>query len=75
MQASVRDFLADRVRPHLGRWFEEAHFPRDLVPEMGKLGLLGMHLEGYGCAGTSATSYGLAWRGRVAGESGRRSSG
>jgi len=60
MQASVRDFLADRVRPHLGRWFEEAHFPRDLVPEMGKLGLLGMHLEGYGCAGTSATSYGLA---------------
>jgi len=60
MQASVRDFLADRVRPHLGRWFEDAHFPRDLVPELGKLGLLGMHLEGYGCAGTSATSYGLA---------------
>src|SRR5436309_10153688 len=60
MQASVREFLADRVRPHLGRWFEEAHFPRDLVPELGKLGLLGMHLEGYGCAGTSATSYGLA---------------
>src|ERR1700749_3279267 len=60
IQASVRDFLADRVRPHLGRWFEEAHFPRELVPELGKLGLLGMHLEGYGCAGTSATSYGLA---------------
>jgi glutaryl-CoA dehydrogenase len=60
MQVTVRDFLADRVRPHLGRWFEDAHFPRDLVPELGKLGLLGMHLKGYGCAGTSATSYGLA---------------
>ncbi len=60
IQAAVCDFLADRARPHLGRWFEDAHFPRDLVPELGKLGLLGMHLEGYGCAGTSATSYGLA---------------
>jgi glutaryl-CoA dehydrogenase len=60
IQASVRGFLADRARPHLGRWFEDGHFPRDLVPELGKLGLLGMHLEGYGCAGTTATSYGLA---------------
>jgi glutaryl-CoA dehydrogenase len=60
IQATVRDFLADRARPHVGEWFEDAHFPRDLVPELGKMGLLGMHLEGYGCAGTSAVAYGLA---------------
>jgi glutaryl-CoA dehydrogenase len=56
----VRDFLDDRVRPHIGEWFEEGRFPRELVTELGKLGLLGMHLEGYGCAGTNAVSYGLA---------------
>src|SRR5918992_5502797 len=60
IQATVRQFLADHVRPHIGEWFEQGHFPRDLVPELGKLGLLGMHLEGYGCAGTNAVSYGLA---------------
>jgi glutaryl-CoA dehydrogenase len=60
IQATVRHFLADRVRPHIGEWFEEARFPRELVPELGKLGLLGMHLDGYGCAGTSAVAYGLA---------------
>jgi glutaryl-CoA dehydrogenase len=60
IQATVRQFLADHVRPHIGEWFERGHFPRDLVPELGKLGLLGMHLEGYGCAGTNAVSYGLA---------------
>jgi glutaryl-CoA dehydrogenase len=60
IQATVRDFLADRARPHVGEWFENAHFPRDLLPELGKLGLLGMHLQGYGCAGTSAVAYGLA---------------
>ncbi|HEV7470448.1 MAG TPA: acyl-CoA dehydrogenase family protein [Blastococcus sp.] len=60
IQRTVRDFLDDRVRPHIGEWFEEGRFPRELVTELGKLGLLGMHLEGYGCAGTNAVSYGLA---------------
>jgi glutaryl-CoA dehydrogenase len=60
LQASVRGLLADRARPQLGRWFEDGYFPRDLVPELGRLGLLGMHLEGYGCAGAGAVAYGLA---------------
>jgi glutaryl-CoA dehydrogenase len=73
IQRSVRELLADRVRPHIGEWFERGHFPRDLVPELGKLGLLGMHLEGYGCAGTSATAYGLACLELEAADSGLRS--
>lgn len=60
IQQTVRQFLDERVRPQIGEWFETATFPRALVPELGKLGLLGMHLEGYGCAGTNAVSYGLA---------------
>ncbi|MFF5369507.1 acyl-CoA dehydrogenase family protein [Streptomyces sp. NPDC013187] len=60
IQATVAKFLADRVRPHLGEWFESAHFACELALELGKSGVLGMHLEGYGCAGTNAVSYGLA---------------
>ena len=54
IQATVAKFLADRVRPHIGEWFENAHFARELAPELGKLGVLGMHLDGYGCAGLTA---------------------
>jgi len=60
IQSTVADFLAAHARPGIARHFEDATFPRELVPEFGKLGLLGMHLEGYGCAGTNAVSYGLA---------------
>ncbi|MFH8475932.1 acyl-CoA dehydrogenase family protein [Streptomyces sp. NPDC018000] len=60
IQATVARFLTERVRPHIGQWFEDAHFARELAPELGKLGVLGMHLDGYGCAGTGAVSYGLA---------------
>jgi glutaryl-CoA dehydrogenase len=60
IQQTVRRFAAERIRPHVADWFERGHFPRELVPELGKLGVLGMHLEGYGCAGAGAVAYGLA---------------
>jgi glutaryl-CoA dehydrogenase len=65
--------VSDRVLPYIGEWFEEARIPLELARELGKLGLLGMHLEGYGCAGASATSYGLACMELEAGDSGLRS--
>ncbi|MGW4959822.1 acyl-CoA dehydrogenase family protein [Nonomuraea sp. NPDC004186] len=71
---TVKSFVSDRVLPHVGDWFEEAVFPaRELAPELGTLGLLGMHLQGYGCAGTDAVSYGVACRELEAGDSGLRS--
>ncbi|MFJ4652487.1 acyl-CoA dehydrogenase family protein [Nocardia sp. NPDC088792] len=74
IRATVRAFAADRLRPHMAEWFEAGTFPaRELAPELGKLGLLGMHLEGYGCAGTSATAYGLACMELEAVDSGVRS--
>jgi len=73
IQATVARFLTDRVRPHIGDWFEAGHLPRELAQELGKLGVLGMHLEGYGCAGTSATAYGLACLELEAVDSGVRS--
>jgi glutaryl-CoA dehydrogenase len=70
---SVRDFVRGRVLPGLEEWFEKGEFPREMAREIGDLGLLGMHLEGYGCAGSSATSYGLACLELEAGDSGFRS--
>jgi glutaryl-CoA dehydrogenase len=70
---TVRAFVRDRVVPNVGEWFEEARIPPELAPELGKLGVLGMHLEGYGCAGASATAYGLACLELEAGDSGVRS--
>jgi glutaryl-CoA dehydrogenase len=70
---TVRAFVRDRVLPNVGDWFEEATIPRELAKELGDLGVLGMHLEGYGCAGTSATAYGLACLELEAGDSGIRS--
>jgi glutaryl-CoA dehydrogenase len=70
----VADYVAKRIRPEVGEWFESGQIPaRELALEMGGLGLLGMHLEGYGCAGTSATAYGLACLELEAGDSGIRS--
>ncbi len=70
---TVRHFVADRILPEVADWFEEGVFPEDLAKEMGSLGLFGMHLEGYGCAGTSAVEYGLACLELEAGDSGVRS--
>ena len=70
---TVRRFVAERVTPFVGDWFEEGRIPPELAPELGKLGLLGMHLQGYGCAGASATAYGLACMELEAGDSGVRS--
>ena len=74
MRDTVRAFVDDRLRPDIAGWYERGDVPvRDLALEFGKLGLLGMHLEGYGCAGTSATAYGLACLELEAGDSGLRS--
>lgn len=70
---TVRQWVSDRVLPDVGDWFEEGTIPLELAPELGGLGLLGMHLEGYGCAGASATAYGLACMELEAGDSGVRS--
>ena len=73
VQAAVRDFVATRVKPHVAGWFERGEIDRGLLADAGSLGLLGMHLEGYGCAGTNAVSYGLACLELEAGDSGVRS--
>ncbi|MCX6429605.1 MAG: acyl-CoA dehydrogenase family protein [Actinobacteria bacterium] len=74
IQTATRDFVIDRVKPNIANWFETGDLPiRELAIELGKIGLLGMHLQGYECAGTDATSYGLACMELEAGDSGIRS--
>ena len=70
---TVRDFAAERAAPHIADWFEAGTLPRELAPELGKLGLLGMHLTGYGCAGMGPVAYGVACRELEACDSGLRS--
>ena len=70
---TVRAFVRERVLPAVAEWFEDGVFPRELAKELGALGLLGMHLHGYGCTGASATAYGLACLELEAGDSGVRS--
>jgi glutaryl-CoA dehydrogenase len=70
----VRKLVDDRVRPHVAEWYESGTLPaRDLAKDFGALGLLGMHLHGYGCPGASAVAYGLACLELEAGDSGIRS--
>ncbi|APE17160.1 acyl-CoA dehydrogenase [Mycobacterium sp. WY10] len=71
--ATVRKFVDTRLRPNIEDWFESATLPKELAKEFGQLGLMGMHLQGYGCAGTNAVSYGLACMELEAGDSGFRS--
>jgi glutaryl-CoA dehydrogenase len=70
---TVRAFVQDKVVPHVGDWFEQGTIPPGLAKELGALEVLGMHLEGYGCAGASGTAYGLACMELEAGDSGVRS--
>jgi glutaryl-CoA dehydrogenase len=70
---TVRAFVRDRVLPNIGEWFEEGTLPRELGKQLGDLGLLGMHLHGYGCPGASAVAYGIACMELEAGDSGVRS--
>src|SRR5918911_3417340 len=68
----VRSFVQERIKPNIKEWYDEAVFPKEIVPEFADLGLLGMHLSGYGCAGRSAVEYGLACMELEAGDSGLR---
>ena len=70
---TVRAFADAELAPHVADWYDQGTLPDDLGPRLGQLGLLGMHLEGYGCAGMSATAYGVACRELEAVDSGLRS--
>ncbi len=70
---TVRDFAADELAPYIAEWYDAGTLPEDLSSRFAKLGLFGMHLQGYGCAGTSATAYGVACRELEAVDTGLRS--
>ncbi|MDO4917947.1 acyl-CoA dehydrogenase family protein [Kocuria sp.] len=72
LRATVREFVDTAIKPNIAEWYDKAVFPLEIVPGMAKLGLLGMHLKGYGCAGRSAVEYGLAAAELEAGDSGLR---
>ncbi|MDQ6752005.1 MAG: acyl-CoA dehydrogenase family protein [Actinomycetota bacterium] len=72
LRQSIRSFVDSAIRPNIAAWYEDAVFPLEIVPELAKLGLLGMHLKGYGCAGRSAVMHGLAGMELEAGDSGLR---
>ncbi|TYC99448.1 acyl-CoA dehydrogenase [Arthrobacter echini] len=68
----VREFVDTEIRPNIAGWYDRAEFPLELVPRLAELGLLGMHIEGYGCPGRSSVEYGLAALELEAGDSGLR---
>jgi glutaryl-CoA dehydrogenase len=74
LRETIRRFGEQRLRPHIAEWFEAGEVPvRELAADLGKLGILGMHLEGYGCGGSTATAYGLVCQELEAVDSGLRS--
>lgn len=74
IQKVVRDYVETHIKPKVANWYDKGEIPaRELAKDFGSLGLLGMHLEGYGCSGTSALAYGLAAMELEAGDSGIRS--
>jgi glutaryl-CoA dehydrogenase len=70
---TVRQFVREHVLPEVGDWFEKGILPREVIAELGKLGLFGMHLDGYGLPGASAVAYGLTCMELEAGDAGVRS--
>ena len=72
LRDKVRSFVDSTIRPNIATWYEQAVFPVEIIKEMAGLGLLGMHLKGYGCPGRSAVEYGLAAMELEAGDSGLR---
>jgi glutaryl-CoA dehydrogenase len=70
---TVRKYTADQIMPNIADWFEAGTVPKELFGELGQLGLLGMHLKGYGCAGMGSVAYGVACRELEAADSGLRS--
>ncbi len=73
VRQTVRDFVDARVLPHAAEWCEEGRFPAELVPELAALGVLGAHIDGYGCAGVGSVAYGLALQELERGDSALRS--
>ncbi len=73
VQDSVARFVDDKVLPIIGECFEQARFPKDLIPEIASLGLLGSSIQGYGCAGLNGVAYGLICQELERGDSGLRS--
>ena len=73
VQDTVARFTDERVLPIIGDCFDQARFPKELIPEIAELGLLGSSLEGYGCAGMNGVSYGLICQELERGDSGIRS--
>ena len=73
IQDTFRSFVQDKVKPHIADWFARGVSPRELAADLGRLGLLGMHLTGYGCAGLNAVCYGLICQELERGDSGIRS--
>jgi glutaryl-CoA dehydrogenase len=70
---TVRQFVSERVKPYVGEWFERGEVPGELIPELARLGLFGMHLEGYGLPEASSVMYGLVCQELEAGDAGIRS--
>src|ERR1700732_1659808 len=72
VRQTARQFVDERVLPVIRQSFNDGRFPKELIPEMGRLGFLGANLEGYGCAGMNNGEYGLGRQELEGGESGRR---
>ena len=72
LRGRVRDFVDTAIKPNIADWYDRAEFPLEIVPRMAELGLLGMHIKGYGCPGRSSVEYGLAALELEAGDSGLR---